>query len=160
MFSGMFGGGSRASYEREENQRGGNLYLEVNIKKGDLGTQKTIEFQAMDKCKECEGSGIEKGHSLITCETCKGAGQVRQTSRSAFGYITRVGVCHKCGGKGKFPEKQCRKCSGEGRVKAKRKLDILIPENIDGDYNIAIPKGGNVGKNGQAGDLVVRLKIR
>src|SRR3989344_2186080 len=162
MFSGMFGGGGgfQRSYEREENQRGENLYLEVNIKKSDLGTQKIIEFQALDKCKECEGSGIEKGYGMITCEICKGAGQVRQTSRSAFGYFTRVGICHKCGGKGRFPEKKCHKCSGDGRAKAKRKIDIIIPENIDSDYNIAIPKGGNVSKNGLSGDLVVRLKLK
>ena len=162
VFSNMFGGGGgfQRSYEREESMKGENLYLEVNIKKSDLGTQKTIEFEAMDKCGECEGSGIEKGYKMATCETCKGAGQVRQTSRSAFGYFTRVGICHKCGGKGQFPEKKCHKCSGDGRVKAKRKLDIFIPENLESDYNIAIPKGGNVGKNGQAGDLVVRLRIK
>ncbi|MBI2064250.1 MAG: DnaJ domain-containing protein [Candidatus Yanofskybacteria bacterium] len=160
MFSGMFGGGSQRSYEREENQRGENLYLEVNIKKSDLGTQKTIEFQAMDLCKECGGNGIERGYSMATCEICKGAGQVRQTSKSAFGYFTRVGICHKCGGKGRFPEKKCHKCSGDGRVKARRKLDILVPESVDGDYNIVVPKGGNVSRSGQAGDLVVRLKIR
>ncbi len=160
VFSDMFGGGSSRAYEREESAGGENLYLEVNIKKNDFGTQKTIEFEAMDKCKECEGSGIERGYNIITCETCKGAGQVRQTSRSGFGYFTRVGICHKCGGKGRFPEKKCHKCFGDGRAKAKRKLDILIPENIDSDYNIAIPKGGNAGKNGKAGDLVVHLKVR
>lgn len=160
MFSGMFGGGFRGNYEREESTKGENLYLEVNIKKSDLGTRKTIEFEAIDLCKECNGSGIEKGYSTINCGTCHGTGQVRQTSRSAFGYFTRVGICHKCGGKGKFPEKKCHKCSGDGRAKAKRKLDILVPENIDNDYNVVVPKGGNTSKSGQSGDLVVHLKIR
>jgi len=160
MFSGMFGGGFRRPYEREESSRGENLYLEVNIKKSDLGTKKTIEFEAMDLCKECSGKGIERGYSMVTCETCKGTGQVRQTSRSAFGYFTRVGICHKCGGKGKLSEKKCHKCSGDGRVKAKRKLEIIIPESLETDYNIVVPKGGNVSKNGQAGDLVVHLKLR
>lgn len=169
VFSDMFGsprgeagGGFRRSYDYggEEMRRGENLYFEINIKKGDLGTRKTIEFEAMDSCKECGGSGIERGHSMITCETCKGTGQVKQTSRSAFGYFTRVGICHKCGGKGRFPEKKCHKCSGGGRVKNKRKLDILIPEHIEDDYNVVVPKGGNVSKNGQAGDLVICLKVK
>ncbi|MEK7139018.1 MAG: DnaJ domain-containing protein [Patescibacteria group bacterium] len=167
VFSDMFGsprgeagGGFRRPYEREDSQRGENLYIEVKIKKDDLGKQKTIEFEATDKCKECEGSGIERGYGMATCETCKGTGQVRQTSRSAFGYFTRVGICHKCGGRGRFPEKKCHKCSGDGRVKAKRKLDILVPENIETDYNIVVPKGGNVSKSGQAGDLVIHLRLR
>lgn len=174
VFSDMFGSprseagaGFRGSYEREESQRGENLYIEVGIKKDDLGSQKTIEFEAMDMCKECSGSGIERGYSLITCETCKGAGQVRQTSRSAFGYFTRVSICHKCGGKGKFPEKKCHKCSGDGRVKVKRKLDILVPKNIETDYNLVVPKGGNAAKGGglsvqtgSSGDLVIHLKLK
>ena len=179
IFSDMFGsprgeagGGFHQPYEREESQRGENLYIEVKIKKDDLGKQKTIEFEALDKCKECEGSGIERGYSMITCETCKGSGQVRQTSRSAFGYFTRVGICHKCGGKGRFPEKKCHKCSGNGRAKAKRKLDILIPPDLESDRNVVVPQGGNVSKTGQAGlptrlrgqaqagDLVIHLKLR
>lgn len=167
VFSDMFGGNFRRSYGSEESQRGENLYIEVGIKKEDFGSRKTIEFEAMDLCKECSGNGIERGYSMITCETCKGTGQIRQTSRSAFGYFTKVGVCRKCNGKGKFPEKKCRKCSGEGRAKAKRKLDILIPENIESDYNVVVPKGGNASKSnltgaksGQSGDLVIHLKLR
>jgi len=162
MFSDMFGGGFQRSYGSEENQnqRGENLYIEVGIKEKDLGSQKTIEFQALDMCKECGGNGIERGYGMINCETCKGTGQVRKTTRSMFGYVTRVGICPKCGGKGRFPEKKCLKCSGDGRIKSQRKLDILIPENIDSGYDIVVPKGGNVGKNGQPGDLVVRLQLR
>ena len=161
VFSDMFGGGGfRRTYEREESQRGENLYIEVGIKKSDLGAQKTIEFETIDRCRECDGSGIERGYSLVNCETCKGTGQVRQTSRSAFGYFTRVGLCHKCGGKGRFPEKKCHKCSGDGRVKVNRKLDILVPKSIETDYNLIVPKGGNIGKSGQAGDLVIRIKLK
>lgn len=161
VFSDMFGGGGfRRSYGGEETQRGENLYIEVNIKRGDLGTKKTIEFEAVDMCKECSGSGIEKGYSMTTCDICKGSGQIKQTSRSAFGYFTRVGICQKCGGKGRFPEKKCHKCHSEGRAKSKRKLDIIIPENIESDYNIAIPKAGNASKSGQPGDLVIHLKLR
>lgn len=164
MFSDMFGGGGfNRPYDEESvsgQKKGENLYIEVNLKKNDLGTKRIVEFEALDLCKECSGSGIERGYSMVSCETCKGMGQVRQTSRSALGYFTRVGICHKCGGRGKFPEKKCHKCSGEGRAKAKRKVEILIPENIDSDYNVVVPKGGNVSKNGQAGDLVIHLRLR
>ena len=46
-------------------------------------------------------------------------------------------------------------------VKAKRKLEIQLPKDIDNNYTIAIPKGGNAGREGQApGDLVIQLKVR
>jgi len=165
MFSDVFGGGFRRPQESQSG-RGESLYIEVGIKKSDLGTKKTIEFEALDLCKECAGSGIEKGYGMKNCETCHGAGQVRQTTRSVFGYFTRVGVCPKCRGKGKFPEKKCYKCSGDGRVKSKRKMDIFIPENLESDYNVVVPKGGNAAKNGlsaqagEPGDLVMHLILK
>ena len=32
------------------------------------------------------------------------------------------------------------------RIKTKKKLEIRIPENLENNYNIVIPKGGNTGK--------------
>ncbi len=159
MFSNVFGGGYHRSQEQDET-KGENLYIEVAVKKGDLGSKRTIEFEILDSCKGCNGSGIEKGYGMVNCGTCKGAGQVKQTSRSAFGYFTRVGICPRCGGKGKFPEKKCHKCLSEGRIKTKKRMDILIPEKLDSDYNVVVPQGGNTAKNGQAGDLIIHLKLK
>ncbi len=78
-----------------------------------------------------------------------------------MGMFTRIGVCNTCKGKGKTPEKECPKCKGAGRVKAKKKLEIHIPENIENNYNVVIPKGGNAGKAGRpAGDLVLNIRIK
>jgi len=168
VFSDMFGSGFRRPQEQDQT-RGENLYIEINLKKSDLGTKKTIEFEVLDLCKECNGSGIERGYSMINCETCKGMGQVKHTSRSALGYFTRISICHKCNGKGKFPEKKCHKCSSDGRVRIKKKIDIIIPNKLESDYNVVIPKGGNAAKSGgqthsissgQAGDLVIYLRLR
>jgi molecular chaperone DnaJ len=163
MFSEMFGGGFRRTYNynREERKRGENLFIEIEIKKSDLGKQKTIEFEAMDLCKECGGNGIERGYKIITCDLCRGTGQIRQTSRSAFGYFTHVGICSKCDGRGKFPEKKCHKCLGVGVMKSKRKLDIILPENFEDNYTVVVPKGGNAaGRGGSPGDLIIRLRLK
>ena len=46
-------------------------------------------------------------------------------------------------------------------MKTKRKIEIRIPDNLETNYTIVIPKGGNAGKGGQpAGDLVVGLKVK
>lgn len=46
-------------------------------------------------------------------------------------------------------------------MKAKRKLEIRIPGDLNVDYTIAIPKGGNAGQDSQsAGDLVISLKLK
>ncbi len=165
MFSDVFGGFRQPQYEEET--RGENLYLELTINKKDLGTIKTLEYEGFGACDECFGHGVAKGYKIITCGSCHGTGQVRQTSRSSMGMFTRIVVCSTCKGKGKMPEKECSKCKGAGRMKVKNKIEVRIPERIENNYNVVIPKGGNAGKAGgasglstQAGDLVLNIRIR
>jgi len=160
-FSEMMGGSyARPSYQ-EEVRKGEDIYLEAKISKKDLGTTKIFEYNILDICGDCDGNGVEKGYKIINCVNCGGTGQVRQTSKSAFGVFTRIGVCPRCQGKRRLPEKECHICSGSGRMKAKRKIEIRIPEDLEGDYSVVVPKGGNVGKEGkQPGDLLISLKTR
>lgn len=146
---------------REDQARGEDLYVEVAVGKKDLGTTRVVEYEILDACSECEGRGVAKGYSMVNCKTCGGAGQVRQTSRSGFGYFARITVCPTCRGKGKMPEKECSHCKGGGRVKTKKKMEIRIPENIDRGYDIVVPKGGNAGKErAEAGNLVIHLRLK
>jgi molecular chaperone DnaJ len=161
-FSDMMGGGgyARPSYQ-EGPQKGEDIYLEATISKKDLGTARVFEYAILDKCGSCGGNGVEKGYKMINCGTCGGAGQVRQTSKSAFGVFTRIGICPKCHGKRKLPEKECHLCSGSGRMKSKRKFEIHIPSDLEGAYTVIVPKAGNAGSDGQgAGDLVISLKVK
>ena len=174
IFSEMRGGGegyARPSYQ-DESQKGEDIYMEAHISKKDLGSTKVFEYSVLDRCGECGGGGVEKGYKIVNCGTCGGAGQVRQTSRSAFGVFTQIGVCPKCRGKRKLPEKECHICSGGGRMKSKRKIEIRIPQDIEHNYTVVVPKSGNAGPRyaggfGEAskesrppGDLVISIKIK
>lgn len=160
-FSDMFGGGYARPSHQEESKKGEDVYLEVRISKKDFGTIKIFEYSILDKCDSCKGDGVEAGHKKVDCGTCSGTGQVRQTARSAFGVFTRIGVCPKCAGKRKIPEKECHLCSGSGRIRAKRKFEIHIPKDIESSYVIIVPKSGNAGKNGKdPGDLIINLMAK
>src|SRR3990167_4455126 len=170
MFSDAFGSYAQPSYQEE--RKGEDLYLEASISKKDLGSAKIFEYNSLDICESCEGKGVEKGYKIVNCGTCGGAGQVKQTSRSAFGVFTQIGVCPKCRGKRKLPEKECHICSGGGRMKSKRKIEIRIPQDIEHNYTVVVPKSGNAGPRyaggfGEAskesrppGDLVISIKIK
>jgi len=161
MFGDMFGGGGHARPSYQEDIKGEDVYLEATLSKKDLGTTRIFEYAVLDTCDSCEGNGVEKGYKLTNCGTCGGTGQVRQTTKTAFGVFTRVGMCPKCLGKRKIPEKECHICSGSGRIKSKRKFEVHIPESIDNQYTILVPKGGNAGKEGNPpGDLVIALKVK
>ena len=159
IFSEAFGGFRQGGYD--EARKGEDVYLELIISNKDLGTTRMVEFETQGKCNECDGVGVAKGYKIVECKTCKGAGQVKNSSKSGFSFITRVSVCPQCGGKGRMPEKECPKCHADGRIKTKRKMEIRIPDQIDDGYNIIVPKGGNTGKNGMPnGDLVVGIRIK
>ena len=61
-------------------RRGGDLETEVEItlEEANAGTRRTVEFQQLEPCGTCHGSGRQgKG----PCPTCGGAGQVPQSHR-------------------------------------------------------------------------------
>lgn len=160
MFSEAFGG-FRQTNQYDETRKGEDVYLEVHINKKDLGTTRIVEFETLGKCEECAGAGVAKGYKITECKKCKGTGQFKNSTRSGFAFITRVSICPECKGKGEMPEKECSKCHAQGRMKVKRKIELRIPDQIEDNYNIVVPKGGNVGKNSMpAGDLVISLKIK
>jgi DnaJ-class molecular chaperone len=40
-------------------------------------------------------------------------------------------------------------------------MEIHIPEKIEDEYSIVIPKGGNAGSEGKpAGDLMIQLRVK
>jgi molecular chaperone DnaJ len=159
IFSDAFGGGY--AQQRSERSKGEDLYLEVQINKKDLGQTKRFEYEAYVMCDECKGTTVAKGSKMARCKSCDGTGQIRYTTRSAFGMFSRIGVCNDCKGRGEYPEKECHHCKVAGRIKTKKKLEIQIPEDLSTDYTVIVPRGGNAGKKGHpAGDLVVNIRIK
>ena len=129
MFGEMFGG-FRQSNDYDQPRKGEDLYVEMTVSKKDLGTTRVFEYEIQDICSTCKGDGVEPGFHLITCQTCKGQGQIQHTTRSAFGMFSRVSICPTCGGRGKKPEKECHQCKATGRAKSKRTLEIRIPKDL------------------------------
>ena len=159
MFSEMFGGYRQPQQEQE--RKGEDLFIEVTVSKKDLGTTRIMEYDIQDSCAECHGEGVAKGYKIITCQTCKGTGQVRQQARSLFGNFSTITVCPTCRGRGKMPEKDCPVCKGAGRGKARRTLEVRLPVSLPSSYNIVVPQAGNAGKGGlPSGDLVVNIKVK
>ncbi|HAU08057.1 MAG: hypothetical protein A2568_01570 [Candidatus Yanofskybacteria bacterium RIFOXYD1_FULL_44_17] len=160
IFSDAFSGGGYAQ-QQEERSKGEDLHLEVRVGKKDLGDSKIFEYESMIVCEECDGTSVAKGSKMITCKTCGGRGQVQQATRTPFGTFSRVSVCGACKGRGQAPEKECGDCKATGRVKTKKRIEIRIPVDLDNDYVVVVPKGGNAGKlKRPAGDLVVNIRVK
>ena len=155
-FGDIFGGGPRGP------AGGGDVAVAVEISLAEVltGATRGIEFEAITACDHCNGNGAEPGTPISTCETCGGAGQVRQVSRTPFGQMMRTGACPDCGGAGKIAESPCGVCGGEGRLVRDKGWEVDIPAGIEHGQRIRISGAGHEGEiGGRAGDLYVQVGI-
>lgn len=157
VFSDLFGGGRPSGPAA-----GGDIGVRIEIELADVleGVKQEVAFQAVVRCEHCHGNGAEPGTPIHTCETCGGAGQVRQATRTPFGQMVRATVCPTCGGDGKVPETPCGVCGGDG-VKSERKTyEVDVPAGIENGQRIRIGGTGHAGESGApAGDLFVQVLV-
>ena len=159
IFSDIFGGG-RSSRRRS---RGQDIQVDAEISFEEMvhGAEREINLYNRVVCDRCDGSGGEPGTNKKTCPTCKGAGQIRKTTRSFLGTFSQVSTCSECKGEGNVYEKKCSKCGGEGRAKEERKVKIKIPAGIENGQTISLQGQGEAGERGaRSGDLYVTVHVR
>ena len=134
--------------------------VEVTLAEVVTGASRDVAFEAVSRCEHCHGNGAEPGTPIHTCETCGGAGEVREVSRTVFGQMIRSGACPTCGGQGKVPEKPCAECGGEGRVVRTRTWELDVPAGIESGQRIRVAGAGHAGQSGgQSGDLYVQVVV-
>jgi len=134
--------------------------VEVTLEEVLTGANRDVSFEAVSVCEHCHGNGAEPGTPIHTCETCGGAGEVREVSRTVFGQLVRSGVCPTCGGQGKVPETPCKECRGEGRVMRPRTWQLEVPAGIESGQRIRVDSAGHAGApGGPAGDLYVQVLV-
>jgi len=156
MFGGdMFGGQAAAA-------RGGDVAVavEISLAEAASGVTREVEYEAIDKCPTCEGSGAAPGTKRDTCKACKGVGQVRSITRTAFGQFVRQGPCGTCGGAGSTVSTPCDDCGGHGLAVAARQVSVEIPQGISEGQSIRMTGKGSAGEMGAgAGDLYVQVAV-
>ncbi len=161
FFGGFGGGGGRSNPNAP--RRGSDIQTNIYItfEEAAKGCKKTVEFQKIEVCDECSGSGAAKGSSPQTCPDCNGRGQINVQQRTPFGTISTSKPCQRCGGKGTFNPNPCSRCKGAGRIRRTVKQEITIPAGIDDGQIFTVRNMGNAGANGgPAGDLRVGVIVK
>lgn len=155
---GMGGGQQRSSRSRNSPRKGADLrYItEIELKEVVTGKEQQIEFDTETNCEDCNGSGAAKGSQAVTCQVCRGSGQVVRQQ----GFFTMATTCHNCHGSGESIEKPCPSCRGQGRKKTKRKIKVDIPAGVDNGTRLRVTNEGEGGyKGGPNGDLFVEIRV-
>ena len=157
IFESFFGGGAGAASKK----RGRDISIDIDIPFSEsvFGAERRVLIRKRVICEVCKGSGRAKDSGEITCAKCHGAGTIRDTRRSIFGSFTQVVECSVCRGDGKVPEKKCYDCRGEGVIARGEEIRIIIPPGIENGEVVRIPHKGEAMRNGEAGDLYVKVRV-
>lgn len=157
-FEDLFGGGRRTT--RADN-RGRDLQVRLTLTLEEIasGVSKKLRVKRLDTCPDCSGHGSAAGSEKRVCPQCKGAGQVRQVTRSLFGQMINIVTCDVCRGRGQVIGTPCPACRGDGRVHSQTTITVNVPAGVaEGNY-IPIEGKGDAGQlNGPAGDLIVVIQ--
>ena len=162
MFNDIFGGGGFGTGRATRQERGLDLETEVSLTLEEVaaGCEQTLEFERMDFCDACSGSGAKPGTEPLKCSACGGYGQVQQQVSGFFGMSVRVVNCPDCGGRGKTIKDPCPDCSGTGRVRKKRVLSVSIPAGIRDGQVVRVRNEGEPATFGHhKGDLHVYVSV-
>ena len=159
-FADLFGMG-REERGRRQPPRGSDIQIRLKLSLEEIatGVRKTLKVRKHVRCPDCGGTGAKAGTGTRVCPVCRGAGEVRQVSRSLFGQFVNITTCPECGGEGRVIEEVCPRCRGEGRVRDEVTLEVDIPPGVaEGNY-LTLRGQGNAGPRGGApGDAIVVIQ--
>ncbi len=162
IFDSFFGGGRRRRPQTGP-VRGSDLRfdIQISLEEAAKGIVKKIEIPHRKQCQECGGTGAEKGSTPITCQKCKGSGQVKNVQQRGYSQFISIGACPECGGAGQIIESPCKVCKGQGSVPKTSKLEVSIPPGADTGTRLRLRGEGEAGlRGGPPGDLFVVVHVK
>lgn len=153
IFDSFFGGGGSSRRQQKPREK---LDIAVDMvldfSEAVFGCKKELTYAYYKSCSSCGGNGGTRE----SCEYCGGKGQVYQRQ----GFMTFSQTCPKCHGEGTSIKDACDSCGGEGRTRVEDTVTVDVPEGIDNGHRLRVSGKGNIGKNGNRGDLYVNIHVR
>lgn len=138
-FFGM-GGGPRP--RPQQPRRADMIEVEIDINDIFYGKTKKVEFELLDQCNKCEGTGAADPSFIVKCMTCNGAGKVHQQMGPFF---MQSATCPSCAGQGSTIKnnKHCLTCKGKKTVFHKKAFELKLPKGITNNHEVRMDKKGS-----------------
>ena len=155
-------GGARAGGRRRGPKPGANRRVDVTVtfEESIFGAEKQVEFERLQVCDVCQGTGAEPGTTPVRCPQCSGTGEVRQVQQTFLGPMVQVATCPRCGGRGEVIETPCHNCRGSGRLRQVSNLAVNIPAGVREGVQIEVRGEGDAGESvAPRGHLYVTIHV-
>ncbi|MBM4416577.1 MAG: molecular chaperone DnaJ [Chloroflexi bacterium] len=163
-FGGIFDAFFRGTATRRAGpQRGSDLRTTITIdfKDAVFGAERELQFERVERCANCRGSGSMPDSRPASCPECHGAGEVRRVQQSLFGQFVNIATCERCGGEGEIITDPCGACRGRGHRRVTVKRIVQVPGGVDDGAQIRVSGEGDGGsRGGPSGNLYVLLRVR
>lgn len=162
IFSSFFGGGASAGGGRAARTAGRDMGITLRVSLADAarGVTKTITYDRLAPCDDCNGTGAAEGGKVTTCSRCHGTGRVVTVQRTILGQMQTQSECPECHGTGKVIDHPCETCGGQGRTPNHETVKIDVPAGVHSGQTLKVEGYGEAGIRGdRSGDLVVRIEV-
>lgn len=138
IFSHIFGGG-HPRQQKQAADRQDTVEVKVDINDIYYGNNKRVEFELLELCHSCKGSGASDPSQIITCMTCKGQGEIVQQ----IGPFLNKLRCPSCSGNGSAIKRPCGLCKGNKTTYTKKAFDLKLPKGIPNNHEVRMPNRGS-----------------
>ena len=157
FFGGAASGGGRAARTRGRDM---GITLRITLEEAASGCTKTVAYDRLAPCDDCNGTGTAEGGHEQVCTRCGGSGRVVEVQRTIFGSMQTQSTCPECGGTGHVIDKPCETCGGQGRTPSRETVQVTVPAGVHSGQTLTVEGKGEAGVRGdRGGDLVVRIDI-
>jgi len=161
IFNSAFGGAAGGRRRGPAAGRDRRVDVTIDFVEAVFGVEKEIEFQRLESCDDCAGTGAAGSSRPSTCGACNGSGEVRQVQQTFLGSMVRAQTCPNCGGKGQVINNPCRNCDGSGRRRKRAVLNVKIPAGVSEGIQIQVRGDGDAGEQGAPpGNLFVVVHVK
>lgn len=162
IFDSFFGGAAASGGGRAARTRGRDMgiTLRITLEEAAAGCTKTVAYDRLAPCDDCNGTGSADGGHEHNCSRCGGTGRIVEVQRTIFGSMQTQTTCPDCNGTGRVVDNPCETCGGQGRTPSRETVHVEIPAGVYAGQSLTVPGKGEAGIRGdRGGDLVVRVDI-
>ena len=132
--------------------------LEITFQEAASGATKTMKYERVVSCGDCDGSGSAPGSKPDTCSACNGRGRVR--FQQGLLPIAVERTCQRCKGRGTVVTQPCDTCKGSALVTQTNTIEVTVPPGVEhGTTRVVAGAGNRLRSEKPAGDLEIAIHV-